>query len=427
MPGALLESPHAIVITSEYGNMRIGGVGTYTNMLVDYLRRGFARLHVVEIPNASREPVSVREGPLGERILRAPYPRFQTRLDTDYDPKLEALYQLLPMDEPLLIFGNDSYGTYVGERIRAAARSRACLVHVPHLFASLSHFNGYGGERFGELLRTAPPRILPFIQKDVEMLSRADFVLFVSQYMLAYASQYLGGMPERHGIVGHYVETPPVVKEHYADEVRNVIFMGRLEVLKGLHELFEHLEDVMQCLPKAVFHIYGMGSLRDVLKWRGRRFGERLVWHGYRPREEVLRVLPEMDLAVIPSLCESFGYSALEAMAAGVPIIASDVGGLGELTSWLPEGLRLRSAVGGNPLFEDVKEIGLTLPREELLRVFSYAAAHPEILAATGRRGAALARELHGAGSYTQRMDEFIDRTLQWLANGVPSKATTDG
>ncbi|MFL5357713.1 glycosyltransferase family 4 protein [Archangium sp.] len=411
----LLESPHVVVVTSEYGHMRIGGVGTYTNMLVEYLRRRFAHLHVVETIHTHRWPVSVRQGEAGEQILRIPYPRFQTRLETDYDPKLEELYGLLPMDQPLLILGNETYGTYVGTRLRAVARNSACLVHIPHVFATHEIFNGYAGERFGELLRTASPRVLPFIQKDVEMLSQADFVLFISQYMRAYAERHLGGA-QRHEVVHHYVEAPPAVKERYSDEVRNVIFVGRLELSKGLHEIFEHLEDVLRCLPKATLHIYGSGTLKNLLKWRSRRFGDRVVWYGYRPREEVLRALPEMDLAVIPSAYESFGYSALEAMAAGVPLITSDVGGLGELTDWMPEGLRLRSREGSNPLFGDGDPVGTCIPREEILRVFSHAAAHPELLAETARRGVALTRELYGVERYTRQMDTLIDRTQQWLA-----------
>jgi len=415
MSAPLLETPHVVVVTTEYTHLRVGGLGTYTEMLMDYLRRRFARLHVVELPYGNREPLSVSQGPFGEQIIRVPFPNFQTRLDTQYDPKLAELYRLLPMDQPLLIIGNESYGAYVGTRIRAAAGNKACLVYVPHLFASLAGFNGYSGERFAEVLMK-PTWSTPAIQKDVEMLTQADFVLFISQFMQAYARRHLGGA-ERDDVIGHYVEAPAVVKERYADEVRNVIFMGRLELQKGLHDVFEHLEDVLRCLPRATFHIYGNGSLGFALKWRGRPFQDRVVFHGFKPREEVLRLLPEMDLAIMPSIYEPFGYSALEAMAAGVPLIPSDAGGLGELTAWMPEQLRLRTSEGTSPLFGEVDGIGMSITRDELLRVFSYAGAHPEVLAETARRGVALVREQHNVERYSRHMDAFIDRTCQWLAH----------
>jgi glycosyltransferase involved in cell wall biosynthesis len=428
MTAAPLASPHVFLVTSEYMDLQIGGLGTYTDMLAAYLRGRFAHLHVVEIPYASRAPVSERRGRFGEQIVRAPFPNFLLKLDTQYDPKLEEVYQRLPLDEPLLIIGNESYGAYVGARIRAAARSTACLVYVPHVFATLMSLHGYAGERFQEALQTAHPQTVPGIMKDVELLAGADFVLFISRYMRAYAKQHLDGDPARHGIVGHYVESPPVVKSRYADEVRNVIFTGRLELQKGLHDVFESLEDVLRCLPKATFHIYGSGGLGTVLKWRSRPFGDRVVFHGYKPRAEILRVLPDMDLAILPSIYEPFGYSVLESMAAGVPIIASDVGGLGELTSWLPEGLRLHATEGLSPLFGDTAMFGTRIPGKEILRVLSYAAAHPEVLAETGRQGAALARERHNRQRYTEQMDVFIDGTLRWLAergrSGLPDAAT---
>ncbi|MFL5357712.1 glycosyltransferase family 4 protein [Archangium sp.] len=415
MSAPLLETPHVVVVTTEYTHLRVGGLGTYTEMLMDYLRRKFAHIHVVEMPYSNRDPIAVSQGPFGEQVIRAPFPNFQLKLDTQYDPKLEELYRLLPMDQPLLILGNESYGAYVGTKLRAAAKNKASLIYVPHLFASLANFNGYAGERFGELLRTAPPWAVPHMMKDVEMLSQADHVLFISQYMHAYASKHLGGEPPRNTVIGHYVEAPATVKERYSDEVRNVIFMGRLELQKGLHEVFEHLEDVLQCLPKATLHIYGKGSLKHVLRWRGRRLDDRLVWHGFKPREEVLKVLPEMDLAIMPSIYEPFGYSALEAMAAGVPLITSDVGGLGELTDWMPEGLRLRTSEGNNPLFGDGIGVGTCIPREEILRVFSHAAAHPGLLAETARRGVALTRELYNVERYTRQMDTFIDACTRSL------------
>ncbi len=412
-----LESPHVVVVTPEYMGSQHTGLGTYIEMLMGYLRRRFAHIHVVEIAYRNRAPVSEGRGRFGEQIIRAPSPDFMSKLDIEYAPKLKEVYALLPLNKPLLIIGNDSYGAYVGKQIRGAATNKACLVNVPHLFASLANFHGYAGDRFQEALQTARPRTVPLMMKDVEMLSEADFVLFISGHMHAYAKKNLGGEPSRNGIVMHYVEPPPVVKEHYAHEVRNVIFMGRLELQKGLHDVFEHLEDVLQCMPKATFHIYGKGVLGPLLMWRSRRFGDRVVFHGYKPRPELLQVLPEMDLAIMPSIYEPFGYSALEAMAAGLPIIASDVGGLGELTSWLPEELRLHATERLTPLFGETATFGTSIPHEEVLRVFSYAAAHPEILAEAGRQGARVAREMN-VERYTREMDLFIGRTLQWLSEG---------
>ena len=55
----------------------------------------------------------------------------------------------------------------------------------------------------------------------------------------------------------------------------------------------------------------------------------RVTWLGLR--DDVPALLSEADVLVVPSRWEGFGLVALEGMAAGVPVIASDVGGLGQL------------------------------------------------------------------------------------------------
>ncbi|MBM4369786.1 MAG: glycosyltransferase, partial [Deltaproteobacteria bacterium] len=54
-----------------------------------------------------------------------------------------------------------------------------------------------------------------------------------------------------------------------------------------------------------------------------------LEWLG--PRDDVPALLAEADVLAVPSRWEGFGIAALEGMAAGVPVVASDVGGLAEL------------------------------------------------------------------------------------------------
>jgi len=57
-----------------------------------------------------------------------------------------------------------------------------------------------------------------------------------------------------------------------------------------------------------------------------------VTWLGFIPQEEAAREWANMDIAVIPSLQESFGVSAVEAQACQVPVIISDVPGLKEAT-----------------------------------------------------------------------------------------------
>src|SRR6185295_968373 len=79
------------------------------------------------------------------------------------------------------------------------------------------------------------------------------------------------------------------------------------------------------------FHIVGGGPLRSVLELNAaaRGLAERVTFHGHR--EDIPAMLAAADLYVLPSRTEAFPNGVLEAMAAGLPVVAFAVGGLVDL------------------------------------------------------------------------------------------------
>lgn len=77
--------------------------------------------------------------------------------------------------------------------------------------------------------------------------------------------------------------------------------------------------------------LVGEGQLEAELKAMVRRMGldQRVVFTGFRP--DIAQVTAQLDIACLPSFYEGMGRVALEAMAAGKPMVASAVGGLPEL------------------------------------------------------------------------------------------------
>src|SRR5206468_6819098 len=59
--------------------------------------------------------------------------------------------------------------------------------------------------------------------------------------------------------------------------------------------------------------------------------GQHVYFTGFVPDDALLRLYKVIDVAVYPSLYEPFGIVALEAMAAGIPVVVSDAGGLREI------------------------------------------------------------------------------------------------
>jgi glycosyltransferase involved in cell wall biosynthesis len=109
-----------------------------------------------------------------------------------------------------------------------------------------------------------------------------------------------------------------------------VAFIGRLSPPKGLPFLVE-AAGKLSAISNLHFVLIGDGPLSNQLRYQihSRRL-ERSV-HLIGHRDDVPALLREIDLLVLPSLREGTPVVLLEAMAAGLPVIATDVGGVSRL------------------------------------------------------------------------------------------------
>ncbi len=107
-----------------------------------------------------------------------------------------------------------------------------------------------------------------------------------------------------------------------------LLFIGQLGYHKGLAFL---LDAFAKYDGDARLHIVGGGPLRGLVEERSKH-DTRIVYLGYTPQEEVLKCIAAVDAVVVPSLCyENSPTVIYEALSAGVPLIASQIGGVGEL------------------------------------------------------------------------------------------------
>jgi glycosyltransferase involved in cell wall biosynthesis len=124
-----------------------------------------------------------------------------------------------------------------------------------------------------------------------------------------------------------------------------IVCIAALTVEKGLSVLLEAAAAMRAHLPSVRWLVLGEGPERAALEQLRRTLGLDLVVSFPGPVDAPEGVLPRASVMVQPSLSEGFGSSVLDALAAGVPVVASNVGGL-------PEALRGgggRLVVPGDP------------------------------------------------------------------------------
>jgi len=149
----------------------------------------------------------------------------------------------------------------------------------------------------------------------------------------------------------------------------NVGYVGRLEEHKGVDVLL----DAVLNEPKWKVRIVGDGPSAEALRVKASVLGDQVSFVGFVSSEQLAELYQSFDVVIVPSLStpgwtEQFGRVAIEAMATGVPVIASDSGALPEV----------------------IGDAGLLVPpgdAAQLRRALNLLASNPDRRIELGRRG----------------------------------------
>ncbi|HEY8373295.1 MAG TPA: glycosyltransferase family 4 protein [Pseudonocardiaceae bacterium] len=175
------------------------------------------------------------------------------------------------------------------------------------------------------------------------LANRADALITCSSAMRAEAAHLFDVDPERITVLHNGIEprewrvNPADVaaarSEHAPEGAPLLLFFGRLEWEKGVQDLIAALPRIRRSHPGTRLVIAGRGGHQRELLEQARR--SRVVrsvrFVGHLPDRELAALLAAADAVVLPSRYEPFGIVALEAAAAGTPLVASTAGGLGEV------------------------------------------------------------------------------------------------
>ncbi|WP_281889222.1 glycosyltransferase family 4 protein [Paenibacillus sp. YYML68] len=154
---------------------------------------------------------------------------------------------------------------------------------------------------------------------------------------------YLGVDPDR--FVSRWTEEGAVKREQFLEKQgltgkKIIVYVGRLIPIKGVHHLLEAMPEIVARVPNAMLLVVGSayyGSSRVTpyvrrLQQMAAGFKANVRFIPYVPHDEVDDWFRLGDVLVVPSSRnEAFGLVNVEAMAAGVPVVASRAGGMPEI------------------------------------------------------------------------------------------------
>jgi glycosyltransferase involved in cell wall biosynthesis len=200
-------------------------------------------------------------------------------------------------------------------------------------------------------------------------------------------------------VIRNGVDVAAASRSRHDRAVPRLIAVGRLKAPKD----FVTLVRALATLPEGSFEavIVGDGPDRELVEHEIAGLGLSGAVRLVGERSDVTQLLADSDVFVLSSRSEGLPVAVLEAMAAELPIVASSVGGLGELVIDGETGILVPAG--------DVKAFGAALGR---------LVADPELRRALGAAGRARAEAVFDVGAVQRAHIELYDRQLR-LAGAV--------
>jgi glycosyltransferase involved in cell wall biosynthesis len=253
---------------------------------------------------------------------------------------LWALIRLFRREQPALVHTHTSKAGVLG-RLAARVVRVPVVVHTPHGHVFYGHFGAFTSWFFLQverILSRVTDRIIALT--DSERKDHLDrLVGTVDQFAVVSSGIDLNrfGQARVHG---------RCVPEWFGCPSDAVVVgsVGWLTDVKGHRFLLEAARKVTQTHPDLHIVIVGSGDQHDALRQQAEQLGIEASVHLIGHRDDIDVCLAGFDLFVLPSANEGMGRALVEAMAAGLPVVATKVGGIPALIEHGVNGLLVPSA-----------------------------------------------------------------------------------
>lgn len=246
-------------------------------------------------------------------VHKMPIPRLLGASDLTVPFRLKRLARQYNIN---VLHGHGAKGGFHARLARMGSRKQVAI-YTPH--GGVLHFDQ---DRLAGKM---------FLQIENLLLGQTDAIVFESQFARQSYSARIKAPPCPAPVIHNGLAEAEFVPVPARPEARDFGFVGELRDLKGILLLLEALAPVAHADGRpATLVVAGDGPQRDeVVAMIGKLgLGERVTLVGVRPAREVFS---QARCIVVPSLAESLPYIVLEAAAAAKPVIATGVGGIGEI------------------------------------------------------------------------------------------------
>lgn len=148
-----------------------------------------------------------------------------------------------------------------------------------------------------------------------------DRIIVLNQASLSYVNKISGRKADKipNAVDGSIIQPQSSI----AEELKNIVYVGHVKQEKGIREIIDAAREEKD----VVFHLIGPVS-DEISKIQA---PDNVVFYGRKEHAEAISLMRKADAFLFPSYTEGFSMVMLEAMASGLPIIATNVGSNAEM------------------------------------------------------------------------------------------------
>jgi len=228
------------------------------------------------------------------------------------------------------------------------------------------------------------------------VFERASYIQVISQFLKEWAVK-MGARKENVEVIPNGVDLNVFTyKELINSPVYRVVTASRLVPKNGIDTLI----DTLLFLPNVHLDIIGdgfqMNELQEYVQIN--KLEDRIVFHGYKTQSDMCDIMRRANIFCRPSRSEGLGNAIMEAMALGIPIITTDVGGISDFVIDIR-----KDKENGNGLFCIVDD------SMSIAEAIVFARANTEICKMIQKRARGYIEQLQSWTSIAKRIERMFD------------------
>ncbi len=329
-----------LMLSWEYPPKNVGGLSTH----VYYISRSLSKLgHEVHVVTCQDGTAAIKENDNGVFIHRINPYNIATEdfikwvMHLNFAMIEESIRLIREIGNFDIIHGHDWLSAYALKCIKDS-------FHIPTICTM--HATEYGRNNG---IKTDMQRYIDSCE--AMLVHECNKVLACSYYMRDEINrlfsisldkiQVIPNGIERNELQGE-IDYKKIRRKYAKDDEKIVFFIGRHVHEKGIQVLIESIPSIVEDYQRVKFIIGGAGPMTVELKERVKKIKleEKVQFTGYIEEGDKIKLYKIADVAVFPSQYEPFGIVVLEAMVAGCPVVAADVGGITEIITHRVTGMK---------------------------------------------------------------------------------------